>query len=96
MTRRGAPGRHLKELYIEINPADAKNLALAEGETLTVTSRRGSVSGRARITEKVAPGMVFLPFHFAEAPANLLTAAVWDPTSETPGFKVSAVRLSKG
>ena len=40
--------------------------------------------------------MVFLPFHFAEAPANLLTAAVWDPTSETPGFKVSAVRLSKG
>ena len=61
-----------------------------------MTSRRGFVSGRARITEKVAPGMVFLPVHVAEAPANQLTAAVWDPTSETPGFKVSAVRLSKG
>lgn len=96
MTRRGAPGLHLKELYIEINPADAAKLPIAEGEALTVASRRGSVSGRARITDKVAPGMVFLPFHFAEAPANLLTSAVWDPTSETPGFKVSAVKLARG
>ncbi len=62
---------------------------------LKVTSRRGDVEGRAQITDRVPPEMVFLPFHFGEASANILTAAEIDPDSETPGYKISAVKIEK-
>jgi predicted molibdopterin-dependent oxidoreductase YjgC len=84
------------ELHIEINPVDAEQIGVREGELLCVSSRRGEVRGKAKITEKVPPKMVFVPFHFGEAPANALTAAAIDPTSETPAFKISAVRVQKG
>lgn len=95
MSRRGPSGEHVKELFIEINPADAEALSVNEGDKITVTSRRGSVTGKTQITDRVPPRMVFLPFHFAEAAANVLTAAVVDPDSETPAYKVSAVEVSK-
>jgi len=95
MSRRGASGKYVKELYIEVNPVDAAAMGVSEGEKVTVKSRRGEVTGGARITDSVPEKMVFLPFHFGEASANLLTASVWDPTSETPAFKVSAVKVSK-
>lgn len=95
MTRRAATGKYIKELYIEINPEDAHLLHVEDGDNITVESRRGVVTGKAKVTDLVSKGMLFLPFHFAEAAANLLTAAVWDTDSETPGFKISAVKLSK-
>ncbi len=95
MTRRSAPGEFVKELYVEVHPADAAALCLEEGQLVRVTSRRGSVEGKAKVTDRVPPKMVFLPFHFGEASANVLTAAVIDPDSETPGYKVSAVRVEK-
>lgn len=95
MTRRSATGEFLDRLYIEVNPEDAGNLSLADGEMVRVTSRRGTVAGEARVTDRVPPGVVFLPFHFGEAAANNLTASVWDPTSETPPFKISAVKIEK-
>ncbi len=95
MTRRSAPGKFIKELYIEINPKDAEALNVVSGDMIRVTSRRGSVAGAAKVTDVVCEKMVFLPFHFAEAPANLLTASVLDPTSETPGYKVNAVKVEK-
>ena len=95
MTRRSAPGKFIKSLYIEINPKDAEELGVADKDMITVTSRRGKVTGEAKITDSVREKMVFLPFHFSEAPANLLTASVLDPTSETPGYKVNAVRVEK-
>lgn len=95
MTRRSAPGEFVKELYIEVNPADAVDLQVVSGDVIRVTSRRGSVEGRARVTDRVPPRMVFLPFHFAEAAANVLTAAVIDPDSETPAYKISAARIEK-
>ncbi len=95
MTRRGSPGEFVKELYVEINPEDARSLGVTPGDRVRVESRRGSVVGGAKITDRVPPGMVFLPFHFGESPANTLTAAIWDPTSETPPFKVIAARVEK-
>ena len=95
MTRRSAPGEFVKELYVEVHPADAASMKLAEGDMVRVTSRRGSVEGKAKVTDRVPPQMVFLPFHFGEASANILTAAVVDPDSETPGYKVSAVKVEK-
>lgn len=95
MTRRSAPGEFVKELYVEVHPGDAARMNLVEGDRVRVISRRGSVEGKAKITDRVPPKMLFLPFHFGEASANILTAAAIDPDSETPGYKVSAVRLEK-
>ncbi len=93
MSRRSAPGEFVRELFIEINPKDAEALHVEEDAMIRVTSRRGSVSGKAKITDRVPPKMVFLPFHFAEAGANVLTAAVIDPDSETPAYKINAVKV---
>ena len=95
MTRRSAPGQFINRLRIEINPEDALQVGAHDGDTLRITSRRGTVEGEAQITDRVPPQMVFLPFHFAEASTNNLTASVWDTDSETPPFKISAVRVEK-
>lgn len=95
MSRRSAPAEFIKELYIQVNPEDASLMDLSEGETLRVSSRRGHVEGKAKITDRVPAGMVFLPFHFSEASANILTSAVTDPDSDTPAYKISAVSLEK-
>jgi len=60
-----------------------------------VSSRRGSVRVKARLTEGIRQGTVFLPFHFREAPANLLTIKALDPVAKIPEFKVCAVKISK-
>ena len=59
MTRRSSTGEFIKEMYIEINPEDAAALGVEAGEKLKVTSRRGEVSGDAKITERVPAGTVF-------------------------------------
>jgi len=80
---------------VEINPTDAERLGVADGETVRVSSRRGAVMTKAKVTESVAPGVVFMTFHFAESPANVLTNAALDPVCKIPEFKVSAVRIEK-
>ena len=95
MTRRSSTGEFIKEMYIEVNPADATALNVKDGEQIKVTSRRGEVSGSVKITDRVPAGTVFLPFHFSETSANILTSAKIDPYSKTPGFKVNAVKLEK-
>jgi formate dehydrogenase major subunit/formate dehydrogenase alpha subunit len=82
--------------FVEINPADAASLEVRDGGMVTVTSRRGSVAVAARVTEDVPPGVVFMPFHFAEGAANVLTNNALDPESHIPEFKVAAVRLRGG
>jgi formate dehydrogenase alpha subunit len=79
---------------IEINPADAERLGIEHGKHVTVTSRRGQIQIAARVTDRVAPGVVFLAFHFKEAPANRLTIAALDPVAKIPEFKVCAVKIA--
>ena len=95
MSRRSAPAEFVREMYVELHPEDARKMGCAEGEPLRIASRRGEITGAAKITDRVPPGMVFLPFHFAENPANRLTAAELDPTCKIPGFKVNAVRVER-
>jgi formate dehydrogenase alpha subunit len=80
---------------IQINPADGKALAIETGDEIRVTSRRGSVTGRARLTERSPRGMVFITFHFAETPTNVLTGEAVDPVAKIPEYKVSAVKIEK-
>lgn len=97
MTRRVKPLNMVSpEAFIEINPADAKALSLEEGVKVKVTSRRGSISVKTRVTKRPGKGVVFIPFHFKEAAANVLTSSTsLDPTAKIPSFKVSAVRIEK-
>ncbi len=78
---------------IEINPQDAQRLGIADGEPVRVSSRRGQIEINARVTDRVAPGAVFLAFHYREAPANRLTIAALDPVAKIPEFKVCAVKI---
>ena len=81
--------------YVELNPADAARLGAVNGDRVRITSRRGSVEAEARVTDIVAEGVLFMPFHFADGPANLLTNTVIDPTAKIPELKVCAARIEK-
>ena len=87
----------LDELYpearVEINPADAAHLKVQDRQPVRVTSRRGSIVLRAAVTQKTTVGVVFIPFHFTEAAANLLTIDAVDPLAKIPEYKACAVRI---
>jgi predicted molibdopterin-dependent oxidoreductase YjgC len=90
----------LSEIYpeglLEINPEDARRLGIQPDNGLVeVASRRGKVKVKAKISENLQPGMVFMTFHFKEAAANLLTSDVLDPVAKIPGYKVCAVKIQK-
>ena len=68
---------------------------LDHGEPVKVSSRRGEVFLRTRVTEKSNPGVVFIPMHFHEAAANLLTIDALDPQAKIPEFKACAVKLER-
>ncbi len=82
------------ELYVEIHPADARTMEIREGNKLVLESRRGSTKATARLTERVSPGVLFLPFHFPGT--NVLTADALDREAKIPEFKVSACRIRRG
>ncbi len=82
--------------YVDINPEDAENLAVKNGDVLVLSSRRGDIEAPARLTRSVVPGTLFLPIHFGEVPTNVLTnAEAFDPLAKIPEFKVSAVKIEK-
>ena len=81
--------------YVQINPADAAKLDVVSGDKVRVTSRRGSLVVDARVTDMVTEGVLFMPFHFADGPANVLTNTVIDTTAKTPELKVCAARIEK-
>jgi len=82
--------------WLEMNPADARRLSLAPHDRVDVISARGRVTNvELRVTEIIAPGQVFLPFHFADTNANQLTQSAYDPISREPNCKQSAVRVEK-
>ncbi|RJP64823.1 MAG: formate dehydrogenase subunit alpha [Candidatus Abyssobacteria bacterium SURF_17] len=80
------------ESSIEISHVDAAQLGIEEGDTVSVSSRRGTVRTKARKTGRVKPGEAFMAFHWWDAPANLLTNPVLDPQAKIPEFKVASVR----
>jgi predicted molibdopterin-dependent oxidoreductase YjgC len=87
--------REMPELATDLNPADAKKMNIRDGDTVRVTSRRGTLLSKVWVTDRVKPGVVFMPLHFEEAAANLLTNPAMDPISKTPEYKVCAVRVEK-
>ncbi len=93
--RSGGLNQLVPEGVIELNTLDAESLGIPEGDPIRVTSRRGSVTGRARLTDRLPRGMIFMTFHFAESPANVLTGDAVDPVAKIPEYKASAVRVER-
>ena len=83
------------ESYVEINPEMANRLDLKNGEQVCVTSRRGEITTKVRVTDIVEDGVIFIPFHFADGAANYLTNTAVDATAKIPELKVCAVRIDK-
>lgn len=82
--------------WLEMNPRDARMLGLRPHERVDVLSARGTVRGiELRVTEIVAPGQVFMPFHFVEWNANAITQSEFDPVSREPNYKQCAVRVER-
>jgi len=82
--------------WVEMNPRDARGLRLKPQDRVDVVSRRGRVRGiELRITETIAPGQIFVPFHYPEANANEVTQSAFDPISREPNYKQAAARVEK-
>jgi formate dehydrogenase alpha subunit len=94
MTRHSQLDALYPEALAEINPVDAEMLGIVEGMPVRVASRRGQIVLRALVSEKTGPGVVFIPFHFVEAAANLLTIDALDPQAKIPEFKACAVQVT--
>jgi formate dehydrogenase alpha subunit len=81
--------------HVEIHPEDARKRGIADGDKVAVATRRGRIETAALLTERVARGSIFVPFHFAEAAANVLTNDALDPVAKIPEYKVCAARVER-
>jgi len=96
MTRRSAPlNTFARDAYVEISREDLEQVGACDGCRVRVITRRGDIEIYARESDRVAPGVVFIPFHFHESPANRLTNDAVDPIAKIPEFKVAACRIEK-
>lgn len=91
--------QHIKETFLEIHSVDAERLHIADDQIVCVQSRRGKVQVKARITNGIKPGVVFLPMHWGKVlgsdlhRTNNLTSLYVDPLSKEPDFKYCAVHI---
>ncbi|MBX7235828.1 MAG: formate dehydrogenase subunit alpha [Caldilineales bacterium] len=94
LTRRSVLNDIYPEPVVEVNPVDAHAIPAVTGDLVRIASRRGEVVARVEVTDRSPIGAVFLPFHFAEAAANLLTLDALDPAAKIPDFKNTAVAIT--
>jgi len=96
MTRKSQGLNELSpECFVEISDIDADTYKIGDGDILKISSRRGEIEAKAWISEQAVEGTVFIPFHYAEAAANVLTNSALDPVAKIPEYKVCAVKLSR-
>jgi len=85
----------IEEGFLELNVDDAAKMSVKQGDWVTITSRRGNIDVKAMLTKRIAQGSVFMPFHFIESCANILTNPAHDPICKIPELKVCAVNVVK-
>jgi formate dehydrogenase alpha subunit len=96
MSRRSPSlNKEVEEGFAEINPRQAKELGIIQGERINVFSRRGKIEIKADLSERMERNTIFIPFHFVESAANMLTNPAFDPIAKIPEFKVCAVKIEK-
>ncbi len=96
MTRRSQALSHIEpNAFAAMNPKDLEELEIMDGDWIQVGNRRGEIELSVRSDASIETGVVFIPFHFREAAANILTSDALDPDGKIPGFKFCAVQVSK-
>jgi len=96
MTRKSAAINQVSPTgYVEIHIDDAGKLGIADGDKVEVATIRGKVSTLAKVTKNIEKGWLFMPFHFYEGPANMLTIDALDPLAKIPEYKVCAATIQK-
>ncbi|NKB88372.1 MAG: molybdopterin-dependent oxidoreductase [Acidobacteria bacterium] len=90
-------GLHMKQsdAFVEIHPRDARKRGVSHGDMVRVSTRRGDVECRAIVSRQVRPGCIWMPLHFGEARANVLTNDAGDPITGTAEYKVCAAEIVK-
>ena len=78
----------------EIHPEDAEREGLAQGDVVSISSRRGTIEAWAKVTDRSPKGSIFMAFHFKEGAANVLTNDAIDPIAKIPEFKVCAAAVT--
>jgi len=79
--------------FVEVNPEDASKARIKSKDMVTLETRRGNIEVEAKVTDEVPPGLLFVPFHFAESRANVLTISALDPSAKCAETKVCAARM---
>ena len=96
MTRRSAGIIHkTNECFVEVHHADAEELGIFDGEMVKVATRRGEITARAEVSEKVKKGVIWMPMHFVEAAVNKLTKNAYDNITQTAEYKVCGAKIGK-
>jgi len=96
MTRRtDSLSSEVPEAFVQINPEDAHELRIRDGQEVKVRSRRGELQIKAKVGPETNKGVVFIPFHFDRSNANVLSNPAFDPACKMPEFKVCAVGIEK-
>ncbi len=96
MTRKSAVINQVSPTgYVELHTEDAKKLNISDGDTVEVISLRGNVTTLAKVTDNIEIGWLFMPFHFCEGPANMLTIDALDPIAKIPEYKTCAATIRK-
>lgn len=96
MTRNSqALDSHAPEELAELNPQDAERLGVDDGGQVKVASRRGELTTKVKVTERVPQGMLFMTLHYKESPTNVLTNSAYDKVTKTYEYKVCGVKVSK-
>lgn len=85
--------REFPDNFVEINPEDGKKLGIRNNSLVRVSTRRGALEVRARITRRVTPGVIWMPFHYADKLTNILTLDAFDPISQIGEYKVCAAQV---
>jgi len=81
--------------WVEINPGDATALGVKDKEMVRAITRRGEIKIGARVTKTIKKGVIFIPFHYVECAANILTNNALDPVASIPEFKACACKIEK-
>jgi predicted molibdopterin-dependent oxidoreductase YjgC len=96
MTRRSSGIIHkTNDCFVEVHAADAKELGISDGDMVKICSRRGSITARAEVSDKVTKGVIWIPMHFAESAVNKLTKDAYDNITQTAEYKVCGARIEK-
>jgi formate dehydrogenase major subunit len=95
MSRKSKGINNIAQPMVMISVEDAEALDIANSEMIKVSTRRGEIETKAFVTKKILKGVIYIPFHYAEAPANRLTINAVDPVAKIPEYKVCAAKVSK-